>query len=60
MSAPAAEPAGRMYRRAPHDLAEVVRQAGSAAAVADHYRVPKHTAYGWIRTLRNKDTATAK
>jgi hypothetical protein len=49
----------RVYRRAPEDLAEVYQQAGSAAALADHYGVPRHTAYGWIRTLRRDNTTTA-
>lgn len=49
----------RVYRRAPEDLAEVYQQAGSAAALADHYGVPRHTAYGWIRTLRRGNTTTA-
>lgn len=52
-------PGERVYRRAPEDLAEVYQQAGSAAALADHYGVPRHTAYGWIRTLRRDNTTTA-
>jgi hypothetical protein len=46
--------AGRSYRRSPDDLAAVLAQAGTAAAVADHYGVPGHTAQNWIRTLRRK------
>jgi hypothetical protein len=49
----------RVYRRAPDDLAQVYQQAGSAAALADHYGVPRHTAYGWIRTLRRDNTTAA-
>jgi hypothetical protein len=41
----------RVYRRMPEDFATVYGRAGSAAAVADHYQVPRHTAYGWIRRL---------
>lgn len=52
-----AAPTTRSYRRAPTDLAEVVRQAGSASAVADHYGVPRYTAQSWVRTLR-RNTAT--
>jgi hypothetical protein len=45
---------GRVYRRSPADLEAVYQQAGSVAAVADHYNVPRHTAQGWIRTLRRR------
>ncbi|PZF97265.1 hypothetical protein C1I99_15935 [Micromonospora deserti] len=45
---------GRAYRRSPGDLESVYQQAGSVAAVADHYNVPRHTAQGWIRTLRRR------
>jgi transposase len=41
----------------PDDFATVYAQAGSAAAVADHYSVPRHTAHGWIRRLRDQSTA---
>ncbi len=41
----------RAYRRMPDDFAAVYRQTGSAAQVAEHYGVPKHTVYGWIRRL---------
>jgi len=44
----------RPYRRVPHDIAEVFGQAGSVAGVADHYQVPRHTANGWIRRLRDQ------
>jgi hypothetical protein len=47
---------GRAYRRMPDDFATVYRQAGSPAAVADHYQVPRHTANGWIRRLRDQAT----
>nr|BFE73310.1 hypothetical protein GCM10020092_066110 [Actinoplanes digitatis] len=52
-SAPARKPAtkggaaaaadSRAYRRMPDDLAAVYRQAGTAAAIADHYDVPPGT-----------------
>jgi hypothetical protein len=45
---------GRAYRRMPDDFAAVYRQAGSASAVAEHYQVPRHTANGWIRRLREQ------
>jgi hypothetical protein len=45
---------GRAYRRMPDDFAAAYQQAGSAAAVADHYQVPRHTANGWIRRLRQQ------
>jgi len=51
---------GRTYRKAPQDLAVVFRQAGTATAIADHYDVPKHTAYGWIRNLKKDLAVTAK
>ncbi len=47
---------GRAYRRMPDDFAAVYQQAGSAAAVAEHYQVPRHTANGWIRRLRKQGT----
>ncbi|MFD0599162.1 hypothetical protein ACFQZ4_48330 [Catellatospora coxensis] len=49
----------RSYRKLPEDFEQVLRQAGdSASVIADHYDVPRHTAYGWIRTARKK-AATA-
>ncbi|TYC20825.1 hypothetical protein FXF52_29265 [Micromonospora sp. MP36] len=53
-------PKGRVYRRSPDDLESVYQQAGSAAAVADHYNVPRHTAQGWIRTLRGRQARSAE
>lgn len=54
-AADAAKSGSRTYRRMPEDFAEVTRQAGeSAAVIADHYGVPRHTAYGWIRSARAK------
>jgi hypothetical protein len=44
----------RVYRRMPDDFATVYQQAGTAAAVAAHYSVPRHTAHGWIRRLRDQ------
>lgn len=49
---------GRAYRRMPDDFAAVYQQAGSAAAVAEHYQVPRHTANGWIRRLREQGIIT--
>jgi hypothetical protein len=45
---------GRAYRRMPEDFAAVYQQAGSATAAAEHYGVPRHTANGWIRRLRDQ------
>jgi hypothetical protein len=45
---------GRAYRRMPDDFAAVYQQAGSASVVAGHYQVPRHTANGWIRRLREQ------
>ncbi|MEU8075921.1 hypothetical protein AB0B31_10765 [Catellatospora citrea] len=50
---------GRTYRRLPDDFAQVIRQTGdSAAAIADYYQVPRHTAYSWIRTHGKQATAS--
>jgi hypothetical protein len=35
----------------------VYQQAGSV--VADHYKVPRHTAHGWIRRLRSQAAITS-
>jgi hypothetical protein len=51
---------GRVYRRSPSDLESVYQQAGGVAAVADHYNVPRHTAQGWIRTLRRRQASPAE
>ncbi|MGW3614032.1 hypothetical protein ACWD6N_29880 [Micromonospora sp. NPDC005163] len=51
---------GRVYRRSPDDLESVYQQAGSVAAVADHYDVPRHAAQGWIRTLRRRQASPAE
>jgi len=47
----------RVYRRMPADFATVYQQAGGATATAAHYGVPRHTANGWIRRLRDQDAA---
>jgi hypothetical protein len=53
--------AGRVYRRSPADLATVYEQVGSVTGVADHYGVPRHTAQGWLRTLRrNQESERAR
>lgn len=44
----------RAYRRMPDDVVEVFRQAGGATALANHYGVPRHTAQGWLRRLRQQ------
>jgi hypothetical protein len=45
---------GRVYRRSPADLATIYQQVGAVTGVANHYGVPRHTAQGWVRTLRRK------
>lgn len=47
----------RVYRRMPEDFGDVYRQASTAAAIVDHYGVPRHTAQGWIRRFKATDTA---
>ena len=47
-----------MYRRTPEDITAVYQQAGTAAAIADHYGVPRHTAQGWIRRMKATNTTT--
>jgi hypothetical protein len=44
----------RAYRRMPDDIIEVFHQAGGATALARHYGVPRHTAQGWLRRLRQQ------
>ncbi len=44
----------RAYRRMPDDVVAVYRQAGGATALANHYGVPRHTAQGWLRRLRQQ------
>jgi hypothetical protein len=45
----------RPYRRTPDDLATVAkREDMSPGKVAEHYGVPRHTATGWLRNLRNQ------
>jgi hypothetical protein len=55
-AAPAAEPTGgrRAYRRMPTDFADVQQRVGSSTALAEHYRVPRHTINGWLRRLREQ------
>ncbi|MEV0269771.1 hypothetical protein AB0H43_13410 [Hamadaea sp. NPDC050747] len=51
---------GRTYRRVPDDFDQVLRQAGgNAAVIADHYDVPRHTAYSWIRSARKRSEPTS-
>jgi hypothetical protein len=55
-----AEPAARTYRRVPQDFDQVLRQAGeSGSVIADHYGVPRHTAYSWIRAARRRAATAA-
>src|SRR5690349_16605678 len=56
-AAPAAESAERVYRKMPDDFAAVYRQAGTTAAIADHYGVPRYTAQGWIGRHKKQDAA---
>jgi hypothetical protein len=49
---------GRAYRRMPEDFAAVYEQVGSAARIAEHYDVPRHTAHGWIRRIREQGSST--
>jgi hypothetical protein len=49
--------ATRAYRRMPDDFAAVYNQTDSASAIAQHYQVPRHTANGWIRRLRQQHTS---
>ncbi len=44
---------GRVYRRAPDDLAAVLQQVGTVAGVAAHYQVPRYTAQGWVSRSRS-------
>jgi hypothetical protein len=46
---------GRAYRRMPEDFRAVYQQTSSPAAIADHYGVPRHTAQGWIRRIKNEN-----
>lgn len=48
----------RVYRRMPDDLAAVYQQAGTPAAIAEHYAVPRHTAQGWIRRAKTNNAAS--
>jgi hypothetical protein len=48
----AAASTGRVYRRMPDDLLSVYERNSSPAAIAAHYEVPRHTAQGWVRRLR--------
>ena len=60
-TAPAVPAAGssgeRVYRKMPDDFAAVYRQAGTAAAIADHYGVPRYTAQGWIGRHKKQEAA---
>jgi hypothetical protein len=50
----------RVYRRMPDDFAAVYRQASTAAAIADHYDVPRYTAQGWIGRYKKQDAAAGR
>jgi hypothetical protein len=50
----------RPYRRMP-DPAEVLsvyEQAGSVAGLADHFKVPAHTARSWLASIRRQGEGT--
>jgi len=51
---------GRAYRRMPEDFAAVYGQGSTAAAIAEHYGVPRHTAQGWIRRVKTTTAAVAR
>jgi hypothetical protein len=53
-AAKGAEREARAYRRMPDDILAVFQQAGGATALAGHYDVPRHTAQGWLRRLRQQ------
>lgn len=58
-AAAAAAKSGRIYRVRPDDFADTVAQVGETAGVlAEHYKVPRHTAQGWLAGWR-KDQARA-
>jgi hypothetical protein len=46
----------RAYRRMPEpgEVLAAYAQAGSITGLAQHYGVPRHTANGWARRLRNQ------
>jgi len=57
-TAPAAAGSGeRVYRKMPDDFAAVYAQVGTTAAIADHYRVPRYTAQGWVGRHKRQDAA---
>jgi hypothetical protein len=61
-TAAAGERQTRAYRRMP-DPAEVLAayaQAGSITGLAEHYGVPRHTANGWARRLRQQGHAIGR
>jgi hypothetical protein len=41
----------------PDDFAAVYAQAGTTAAIADHYGVPRYTAQGWVGRHKKQDAA---
>jgi hypothetical protein len=56
-AAPAQSTSGRRaYRRMPEpgDVLAAYREVGGTTALARHYGVPRHTATGWLRRLRNQ------
>jgi hypothetical protein len=56
-AASAAESAERVYRKMPDDFPAVYRQAGTTAAIADHYGVPRYTAQGWVGRHKKQEAA---
>lgn len=45
----------RVYNKMPDDFAAVYAQASTVAGIADYYRVPTHTAQGWVKTARRRN-----
>lgn len=56
----AAANSSRAYRRMPatDDVVAAYRQVGSVNGIAEHFAVPRHTAQGWIRRLRQQGHLT--
>jgi hypothetical protein len=44
----------RAYRRTPDDFVAVFTRLGSVTETAGHFGVPRHTAQGWVRRLRQQ------
>jgi hypothetical protein len=55
-----AEKGERAYRRMPDDFATSYQQIGTAAAIAEHYDVPRYTVNAWIRRIRGTTRPAAE